>query len=199
MPRRATGAGRPSPGGAVEAVTAEETARQICLRMLTTAPRTRAQLSEALRRRGVPDAAAEAVLGRLCAAGLIDDAMFAAGWVESRHHGRGLAGRVLAAELRQRGVGSDNIQAALDRLQPDQEVATARALVARRIAGTAGQPMATRIRQLIGVLARKGYPQALAYRVVREALEQEGLDPAAAGFDLADPPDSYPEEDAFPG
>jgi regulatory protein len=147
----------------------------------------------------VPEAVAEAVLERFCAAGLIDDAMFATGWVESRHHGRGLAGRALAAELRQRGVAHDNIQAALDRLKPDQEVATARALVARRIAGTAGQPMATRIRQLIGLLARKGYPQALAYRVVREALEQEGLDPAAAGFDLADPPDSYQEDDSLPG
>jgi regulatory protein len=129
------------------------------------------------------------VLGQLGAAGLIDDAMFAVGWVESRHHGRGLAGRVLAAELRQRGVAGDNIRAALDRLEPGQEVATARALVARRIAGTAGQPLAARIRQLIGILARKGYPSALAYRVVREALEQEGTDPASAGIDLADPPD----------
>jgi regulatory protein len=184
--------------GAEEAAKAEEAARQICLRLLTTAPRTRAQLATALGRRGVPDAAAEAVLGRLCDVGLVDDAMFAVGWVESRHHGRGLAGRVLAAELRRRGVAGDNIRAALDRLEPDQEVATARALVERRIAGTAGQPLATRIRQLIGLLARKGYPQALAYRLVREALEQEGTDPAAAGFDLADPPESYLDEDEYP-
>jgi regulatory protein len=125
-------------GEAEPAAKAEEGARQICLRMLTTAPRTRAQLARALSRRGVTEPVAEAVLGQLGAAGLIDDAMFAVGWVESRHHGRGLAGRVLAAELRQRGVAGDNIRAALDRLEPGQEVATARALVARRIAGTAG-------------------------------------------------------------
>jgi regulatory protein len=29
------------------------------------------------------------------------------------------------------------------------------------------------MRRLAGVLARKGYPAGLAYRVVREALEQE--------------------------
>jgi cobalamin biosynthesis protein CbiG len=39
------------------------------------------------------------------------------------------------------------------------------------------------VRRLTGLLARKGYPPGLAYRVVREALEQEGIDPAAAGLD----------------
>ncbi|HJY25973.1 MAG TPA: recombination regulator RecX, partial [Actinomycetes bacterium] len=37
----------------------ESVARAVCLRMLTGAPKTRAQLAEALRRRGVPDDAAE--------------------------------------------------------------------------------------------------------------------------------------------
>src|SRR6185437_4577002 len=70
----------------------EETARQICLRMLATAPKTRAQLAGALRRRGVPDEAAEAVLERFADVKLIDDAMFASAWVESRHYSRGLSG-----------------------------------------------------------------------------------------------------------
>jgi regulatory protein len=177
----------------------EAAAREVCLRMLTAAPRTRAQLYSALSRRGVPDETAEAVLGRFAEVGLIDDAMFAASWVESRHHGRGLSARALAAELRQRGVAADNIQAALDRLDPEQEVATARALVARRIAATSGQPLPARIRRLMGLLARKGYPQALAYRVVREALEQEGIDPAGAGIDLSDAPESDQDEDISGG
>ena len=172
----------------------EAVARLICLRMLTAAPRTRAQLASALRRRGVPEAAAEAVLGRFTEVKLIDDATFASAWVESRHHGRGLAGRALAAELRNRGVASGDIQAAVDRLDPEQEVATARSLVASRLAATRGQPTPARVRRLIGVLARKGYPQALAYRLAREALEQEGVDLAAAGLDLDDAPDEPPEE-----
>ena len=172
----------------------ETVARLICLRMLTVAPRTRAQLATALSRRGVPEEAAEAVLGRFADVKLIDDATFASAWVESRHHGRGLSGRALAAELRDRGVASGDIQAAVARLDPEQEVATARALVASRLAGTRGQPTPTRVRRLIGVLARKGYSQALAYRLVREALEQEGVDLAAAGLDLSDAPDEPPEE-----
>jgi regulatory protein len=154
----------------------ERVARQICLRMLTSAPRTRAQLAAALNRRGVPEEAANAVLSRFAEVKLIDDATFARAWVDSRHHGRGLASRALQAELRQRGVAPDDIQAALTELAPDQELATARSLVARRLPGTASLPPAARMRRLAGVLARKGYSAGLAYRVVREALEQESRD-----------------------
>ncbi len=71
----------------------------MCLRLLTLAPRTRVQLAEALKKRGVPDEAADAVLGRFTDVGLIDDAAFARAWVESRHHGQGLSARALSAEL----------------------------------------------------------------------------------------------------
>ncbi len=161
----------------------EAVARLICLRLLTAAPRTRAELAEALRRRRVPDDAAQAVLSRFAEVKLIDDAMFAKAWVESRHLGRGLAGRALAAELGQRGVAQSDIKAAVDQLTPDTELATARALVARRLASTRGQPAPARVRRLAGMLARKGYGAGLAYRVIREALEQEGEDPVAAGLD----------------
>jgi cobalamin biosynthesis protein CbiG len=67
--------------------------------------------------------------------------------------------------------------------------------VARRLAATRGQPAPVRARRLVGVLARKGYSPALAYRLAREALEQEGVDLAAAGVDLAEVPDE-PSEDA---
>jgi regulatory protein len=153
----------------------EARARQVCLTLLTLAPRTRAQLAEALRKRGIPDEVADEVLGRFQDVGLIDDAAFARSWVESRHHSRGLAGRALSAELKQRGVAVDEIRAAIDeQLSPDAEFGAARRLVERRIAGTRGLPAEQRTRRLAGMLARKGYPQGLAYRVIREALEAEG-------------------------
>jgi regulatory protein len=173
-----------------EALDQEAAARQICLNMLTAAPRTQAQLAGALRRKGIPDDVAEAVLGRFAEVRLIDDAAFAAAWVESRHHGRGLAGRALAAELRQRGVAQTDIQAAVDGLDPERELATARELARRRLSATRGQPLVTRVRRLTAMLARKGYPAGLAYRVVREALDQEGIDLAASGIDLGDPADA---------
>jgi regulatory protein len=164
----------------------ESVARIICLRMLTAAPRTQAELATALRRKGVPDDAAQAVLARFAEVKLIDDAMFARAWVESRHHSRGLAARALGAELRRRGVAKEDIASALDELDPEQEVATARDLVDRRLASTRGQPGPARMRRLVGTLARKGYSPSLAYRVVREAMEQEAAEVGRVPHYLAD-------------
>ena len=161
----------------------EARARQICLRLLTAAPRTRAELAAALNRRGVPGEVAEAVLGRFADVGLIDDAAFARAWVESRHYSRGLSRRSLSAELRQHGVDTDEIREAVSTLDPEQEVATARRLVEQKLAGTRGQPPEARIRRAAGTLARKGYPPGLVFRLIKEALEQEGSS-EAIGFEL---------------
>ena len=181
-------AGQTEPGqaGPGQVKDPEEQARQLCLRLLTGRPRTRAQLAEAMHRHGVPEDAAAAVLARFAEVGLIDDAAFARAWVESRHHGRGLARRALSAELKQRGVDGRDITAAVSALDPADEMATARRLVDKGLAASRGKPLPTRIRRLVGLLARKGYPAPIAYRVVREAIEQEGIDAADAGMDLDD-------------
>ena len=168
-----------------------ERARQVCLWMLTLAPRTRAQLADALRKRGIPDETADEVLSRFEDVGLIDDAAFARAWVESRHYGRGLAGRALSAELKQRGVAADEIRSAIEEgLGPDAEASAARRLVDRKLDSTRALPPEQRTRRLAGMLARKGYPAGLAFRVIREALEAEG--------DLAFPEDelSFDEVDS---
>jgi regulatory protein len=138
------------------------------------APRTRAQLAATLHRRGVPDEVADAVLSRFTDVGLIDDEAFARAWVQSRHAGRGLARRALASELRHRGVAAETVDEAVAAVEPEQEEAAARQLVSRRLRATRGQDPARRMRRLVGMLARKGYPAGLAYRVVKEAIEAEG-------------------------
>ncbi|GGL22382.1 recombination regulator RecX [Planomonospora parontospora] len=176
--------GGPFPDGPVEGSPADQgpaadpqaVARAICLRLLTMAPRTRAQLAEALRRREVPEDAAEAVLERFSEVGLIDDEAFAAAWVSSRHTGRGLARRALASELRHRGVDEDTVKEAVEQLDPEQEAETARRLVARKLRATRGLEPAVRTRRLAGMLARKGYGPGLAFRVIREVLESEEAD-----------------------
>jgi regulatory protein len=163
----------------------EEAARAMCLRLLTAGPRTRAQLATALRKRNIPADVAESVLSRFAEVGLIDDAAFARAWVESRHHGRGLARRALTAELRQRGIPDGDVRSAVSLLGPQDELATAQRLVAKRLPATRGKPAPARARQLMGMLARKGYPAGLAAQVVREALEQEQADSEGARADLA--------------
>jgi regulatory protein len=95
--------------------------------------------------------------------------------------------------LRRQGVQNDEIRDAVDALNPDQEVATARQLVERKMASTRGRPPETRVRQAAGLLARKGYPPSLAFRLIREAMQRE--DAEAIGLDELDP-DSYLDPDA---
>jgi len=162
----------------------EQVARQICLAQLEHAPRTRAELAATLSDRGVPDDVAAAVLGRFADVGLVDDALFASMWVASRHRGKGLAGRALTQELRRKGVDDDVVREAVTALDPEQEAATARALVDRRLRSTRGLPTDARVRRLAGMLARKGYSGGLAYRVVKEALAEEGAaDPSTPDTD----------------
>lgn len=148
----------------------ESVARTICLRLLTARPRTRAELAQALRRRHVPLEAAESILDRFCAVGLIDDEAFAQAWVSSRHTGRGLAGRTLANELRSRGVAADTVAEAVAALDPDTERATARRLVERRLSSGSHTNGAGQARRLVAMLCRKGYSPSLAGQIVREVL-----------------------------
>ncbi|RIQ29607.1 regulatory protein RecX [Jiangella rhizosphaerae] len=159
-------------------------ARTVALNRLSVAPQTRAQLDAAMARKGVPEEVRDGVLDRFTDVGLVDDAAYARAWVESRHAGRGLARRALGYELRKRGVEPAVADDAVETLDPEQEEATARALVAARLPSTRRLDPVARTRRLTGLLARKGYPPGLAFRVVREALEADGVD----GMDL---PDDY--------
>jgi regulatory protein len=103
---------------------------------------------------------------------MVDDQAFARAWVSSRHHGRGLARRALAAELRRTGVDSETVGVALGELDPETEAATARALVERKLRTERGGATEALLRRLVGMLARKGYSPALAVRVTRDALAQ---------------------------
>lgn len=155
----------------------ESVARTICLRLLAKAPKTRAQLADALARRDVPDEVAEQVLGRFSDVGLIDDEAFARAWVGSRHAGRGLARRALAYELRSRGVPETDARTALDTINRDEERETARRLVTRRRQALTRLEPQVQYRRLIGMLARKGYPPDIAHQVVSEVLrDTEGAD-----------------------
>ena len=150
------------------------TARGICLRALTGAPKTRSQLADLLAARDIPDDAAETVLDRFTEVGLIDDAAFARAWVSSRQAGRGLARRALSAELRAKGVDAEVAAEAVEAVDDEDERAAAQRLVARRVSGMRRLDRATATRRLVGMLARKGYSPGTAYAIVREELNASG-------------------------
>ncbi len=144
----------------------------MCLRQLTMGPRSRGQLATVLKRAGVDPEIASTVLDRLEVVQLVDDAAFAETFVGSRR-AQGLSRRALGHELRTKGVSGSVVNETLEALDPDDEIATARALVDRKLNGTRSLPLEARIRRLVGMLARKGYPGGLSLRVVREAIASE--------------------------
>jgi regulatory protein len=213
--RRRSGAGghdAPVPGSPADDTPDADpasVARTIALRKLTVAPRTRAQLADALARGGVPDDVTEVTLDRFQELGLVDDEEFARQWARSRQAGRGLARRALAYELRQRGVEDEVVRNALDDPGLDDELETARALVRKRLAGSGlGSPAGSgfgstgrpglgsiapsgfdadrdrQVRRLLGLLARKGYSAGVAARAVRETLAELSTDPDDVPVDL---------------
>ena len=154
----------------------EQVARAIMLRMLTGAPRSRAQLAEAMARRDVPEAVADKVLDRFTEVGLVDDAEYARMLVRTRHAERGMSRRALGVELRRRGVDDETAAVALEQVEDADEESAARALVRRKLAATAGLDPEVRARRTYAMLGRKGYGPGLVSRLVREELAREGAD-----------------------
>jgi len=102
------------------------------LRFLSYRPRSRREVEEYLGRKEYGREVTEAVVERLTAAGLVDDLAFAAAWVANRVALRPRSRRMLEQELRQKGVGAADIQAALDGLPEDEYLETIRRVAAKK-------------------------------------------------------------------
>ena len=153
----------------------EEQARALCLRLLTARARTRAELEGQLTKRGYPDDVSARVLDRLADVGLVDDADFAEQWVRSRRVNAGKGKRALAAELRTKGVDNEVITAALADIDAGAERERAEQLVRDKLRRErlADDDDAKVTRRLVGMLARRGYSQTMAFDVVKVALANE--------------------------
>jgi regulatory protein len=153
----------------------EEQARALCLRLLTARARTRAELAGQLTKRGYPDEVSQRVLDRLAEVGLINDVDFAEQWVQSRRANAGKGKRALAAELRNKGVDNDVITTALADIDAGAERERAEQLVRAKLRreelSDDNDPKVAR--RLVGMLARRGYNQTMAFDVVRTEMDLE--------------------------
>lgn len=170
------------PGGGTEAQ-----AKDVCLRLLTDRARSRAELATKLEQKGFTADVADRALDRLMEVGLIDDADFAQQWVRSRHLHAGKGKRAIALELRRKGIDDDHAQEALEQIDHVDERERAVELVRKKLRTQAPLPTdgdrreiaAERdklVRRLVGMLARRGYAQGMAFDVVREELASFGSD-----------------------
>lgn len=166
----------------------EAQAKDICLRLLADRARSRAELADKLAAKGFAPEVAERALNRLAEVGLIDDAAFAEQWVHSRHTFSGKGKKVLAQELRRKGVSDTDAGPALAAITPADESARAAELVRRKLATLPPDlPAEKTTNRLVSMLARRGYNQSMAYTVVKDELAAAATSSSGPdGFDHTD-------------
>ncbi len=150
-----------------------EAAREIVLRRLAAAPKTRKDLADDLAQRGIDDAVIERVLNRFTEVGLIDDADYARQWVSNRHRSKGTTRASLRYELRAKGVSDEDGLEAIGAIDDEAERARGVALVTSKLSATARLEPKARARRLQTLLLRRGYRHGEAASIVNEVLGED--------------------------
>lgn len=154
---------------ALQEADAREQALQYALRLLSHRPRSENELRQRLTQRGIPETLIQVTLERLRQDGLLDDSQFAHAWVENRHTFRPRSRRLLAQELRQKGLDEQTIQQALQNVD-DEAAAYAAALPrARRLQGLERRAFR---QKLTAFLLRRGFSYEVITPVVTRLWEE---------------------------
>lgn len=162
------------------------------LRFLAPRPRSRAEVRRRLlapRRNREPadPAAVERTLDRLESLGVLDDAQFAAFWVENRERFSPRSARAMGQELRLRGVSRETVETAAD---PEQDEARALAAARQRLRAVARAEYPEFRARLAQFLLRRGFSYEIARATVRQLWEETHGSQAADDEDMnasADP------------
>lgn len=152
----------------------EERAYQQACRWIARRPRSEAELVKYFERKQVGSSAQAGAMHRLHQAGLVDDRAFAQAWVENRMAFRPRSAWALRVELKQKGVDSADIDAALSTFDERGAALLAARKAARRWQ-QADQPL---FQKRVGeYLRRRGFHLPIIRAVVEqvwcEATEHE--------------------------
>lgn len=129
------------------------------------------ELEDKLTRLGYRPATVEMVLYKLSSNDLIDDADFARQWVTSRAN-RKLGRARIALELRRKGITGEEAEAALESLDPDDQLADAVSLVEKAIRrAKPGEDPRKTAQRLTAMLARRGFSFDQAREAIRQAMD----------------------------
>ena len=151
-------------------IEAADAAKQVLLRRLSHAPRTRKELAKDLKDKDISDEVANVALDRFEEVGLINDQALASNYVSSQHERKGLGKNALRQQLRAKGVSDDVALEAISQISDDQEFQAAFALACKKIRSLQKDDAKTQLRKIVGVLARKGYSSNLAFRIAKEVI-----------------------------
>jgi regulatory protein len=151
-------------------IEAADAAKQVLLRRLSHAPRTRKELAKDLKDKDISDEVANVALDRFEEVGLINDQALASNYVASQHQRKGVGKNALRQQLRAKGISDEVALEAISQITDDQEFQAAFALACKKIRSLQRDDAKTQLRKIVNVLARKGYSSNLAFRVAKEVI-----------------------------
>ncbi len=140
------------------------------LNFLSYRPRSEAEVKKRLEKHGYLEADIETILQRLRENRFVQDSEFAQQWIENRSTFRPRSRRVLAMELRQKGVGEETIQDALTDAEDDEELAYQAAV--SRLQRYENLDWETFRKKLGGFLLRRGFTYGTVSPVIRRLWEE---------------------------
>lgn len=151
----------------------EEGAWRTLLRALERRSFSVGEIRRRLRQKGHPPAAVEYAVGRAEQMKLLDDALYAQNYVQTRA-GRGRGPARLRQDLRIRGVSDQLIDSALREHWPEPEAALDMVanLAARRVRQFGSIPNEAKKRRLLAFLARRGFSGSRVAELVRRVISE---------------------------
>jgi len=108
------------------------------------------------------------VIFRLQETGLINDREFATAWATSRHSHKKISKRIIAGELRQKGVLQEQIDEALDGIDDESEYRAAFDLAFKKFNTMSRLETDVQVRRIQSLLQRKGFGFSVISRVLKE-------------------------------
>jgi regulatory protein len=156
-----------------EAAGAEDKSKALSasLRLLESRMRSKKEIKDRLKQHGYAISTIGSVTEKLTEYGLVDDAEFAAAWVDSRSRSQPSGVRKLKSELAQKGVARETIEEALSVVTEDQELVLARKALSKQSRALPDDPIERRTEygRRAGYLARRGF----GWNIVKEALQEQ--------------------------
>ena len=160
----------PIPEQIPEEIDQNQIAKQVLLRRLSNAPRTRKELAQDLKKKKIEEDIAQIALDRFEELGLINDQTFSENYVSTTHERRKLGKKALKQQLRSKGVSEEIANQAISQISEDDEFKAALALALKKIRSIQQDDPQGQIRKIVGLLARKGYSSTLSFQVAKEVV-----------------------------
>jgi regulatory protein len=148
---------------------AREAAYQRALKFISYRLRTETEIRRNLAKQALPEEITEQTIERLKRSGLINDTVFAQGWVENREANRPCSRRALTYELKKRGIDEQIIAQTLDTID-DEEMAYEAALKhARRVNEVEWKGF---LQKMYRYLSQRGFSYDVSSQVISRVWEQ---------------------------